>query len=38
MKRDRTTKTNGLNSTGDAYAISVSNMAMAVDMESEELN
>ena len=30
--------TNGLNGTGDAYAISLSNMAMAVDMEAEELN
>lgn len=29
---------NGLNGTGDAYAISLSNMAMAVDLESEEGN
>jgi hypothetical protein len=29
---------NGLNGTGDAYAISLSNMAMAVDLESEEEN
>jgi hypothetical protein len=28
--------TNGLNSTGDAYAISLSNMAMAVDLVDEE--
>jgi hypothetical protein len=28
--------TNGLNGTGDAYAISLSNMAMAVDMVDEE--
>ena len=27
---------NGLNGTGDAYAISLSNMAMAVDMVDEE--
>jgi len=27
---------NGLNTTGDAYAISVSNMAIAVDLETEE--
>ena len=30
--------TNGLNGTGDAYAISLSNMAMAVDLEAEEEN
>ena len=29
---------NGLNGTGDAYAISLSNMAMAVDLENEEAN
>lgn len=29
---------NGLNGTGDAYAISLSNMAMAVDLEGEEQN
>ena len=29
---------NGLNGTGDAYAISLSNMAMAVDLEDEEKN
>ena len=29
---------NGLNGTGDAYAISLSNMAMAVDLEAEEEN
>jgi hypothetical protein len=29
---------NGLNGTGDAYAISLSNMAMAVDLENEENN
>jgi hypothetical protein len=29
---------NGLNTTGDAYAISLSNMAMAVDLEAEEEN
>ena len=29
---------NGLNGTGDAYAISLSNMAMAVDLENEESN
>lgn len=29
---------NGLNGTGDAYAISLSNMALAVDLESEEEN
>jgi hypothetical protein len=29
---------NGLNSTGDAYAISLSNMALAVDLENEEGN
>jgi hypothetical protein len=29
---------NGLNGTGDAYAISLSNMAMAVDLEGEEEN
>jgi hypothetical protein len=29
---------NGLNSTGDAYAISLSNMVLAVDLENEESN
>jgi hypothetical protein len=29
---------NGLNTTGDAYAISLSNMALAVDLENEEGN
>jgi hypothetical protein len=29
---------NGLNGTGDAYAISLSNMALAVDLENEENN
>jgi hypothetical protein len=29
---------NGLNGTGDAYAISLSNLAMAVDLEAEEEN
>jgi hypothetical protein len=29
---------NGLNTTGDAYAISLSNMALAVDLENEENN
>lgn len=29
---------NGLNGTGDAYAMSLSNMALAVDLESEEEN
>lgn len=29
---------NGLNGTGDAYAISLSNIAMAVDLEDEETN
>jgi hypothetical protein len=29
---------NGLNGTGDAYAISLSNMVMAVDLENEESN
>lgn len=29
---------NGLNGTGDAYAISMSNIAMAVDLEDEETN
>lgn len=29
---------NGLNGTGDAYAISLSNMAIAVDLENEENN
>jgi hypothetical protein len=29
---------NGLNGTGDAYAISLTNMAMAVDLEAEEEN
>lgn len=29
---------NGLNATGDAYAISLSNMALAVDLENEENN
>jgi len=29
---------NGLNGTGDAYAISLSNMALAVDLENEESN
>jgi hypothetical protein len=29
---------NGLNGTGDAYAISLTNMAMAVDLEGEEEN
>lgn len=29
---------NGLNSTGDAYAISLSNMVMAVDLDGEENN
>lgn len=29
---------NGLNTTGDAYAMSLSNMAMAVDLEDEESN
>lgn len=29
---------NGLNGTGDAYAISLSNMALAVDLEAEEEN
>jgi hypothetical protein len=29
---------NGLNGTGDAYGISLSNMAMAVDLENEEAN
>jgi hypothetical protein len=29
---------NGLNGTGDAYAISLSNIAMAVDLEDEEMN
>jgi len=29
---------NGLNTTGDAYAISLSNMALATDLESEENN
>lgn len=29
---------NGLNTTGDAYAISLSNMALAVDLEDEETN
>ena len=30
--------TNGLNGTGDAYAISLSNMALAVDLADEEMN
>lgn len=29
---------NGLNTTGDAYAISMSNIALAVDLENEETN
>lgn len=29
---------NGLNGTGDAYAMSLSNIAMAVDLEDEEMN
>ena len=29
---------NGLNTTGDAYAISLSNLALAVDLEAEEQN
>jgi hypothetical protein len=29
---------NGLNTTGDAYAISLSNMALGVDLEAEETN
>jgi hypothetical protein len=29
---------NGLNGTGDAYAISLSNMAIAVDLQDEEMN
>lgn len=29
---------NGLNTTGDAYAMSLSNIAMAVDLEDEEMN
>jgi hypothetical protein len=29
---------NGLNGTGDAFAISLSNMAIAVDLEAEEMN
>ena len=29
---------NGLNTTGDAYAISLSNMVLAVDLENEESN
>jgi hypothetical protein len=29
---------NGLNTTGDAYAISLSNIALAVDLENEEGN
>jgi hypothetical protein len=29
---------NGLNGTGDAYALAVSNIAMAVDLEDEEMN
>ena len=30
--------TNGLNGTGDAFAMSVSNMAIGVDLEAEEMN
>jgi hypothetical protein len=29
---------NGLNGTGDAYGLSVGNIAMAVDLEAEEQN